>query len=114
MSGNLMGGTLLATVDDCKVYSGTIDMSQTYRYSQDFCFRCKSNRYLNVSVKNFNNYTMTCDKDWGTGCTRKIENCLQQVCFNGPSLDTQGCRICEKGYVPVGYDSINETGSASC
>lgn len=93
---------------DCKFYKGVALTTDTVR-AVDSCSLC-NNDFLHWTQSN---NTPKCLKKV-PGCT-KIENCLTTVCFNATTGDsTIGCRMCEKGFVGLTWDSLNNAGSSVC
>jgi len=99
---------LTLRTEDCKFYNGTSLTTATTR-TVDSCSLCKTD-FLHWTQSN---NTPKC-VDQVPGCT-KIKNCLTTVCFNATTGDSStGCRMCEKGYVGLTWDSLNNAGSSVC
>ena len=100
--------TLTLRTDDCKFYKGTTITTATTR-TVDNCSLCRPD----VLSWTQNDNTPKCVKSV-PGC-KKIENCLTTVCFNSTTGNsTTGCRMCEKSYIGLTWDSLNNSGSSVC
>jgi hypothetical protein len=97
------------TVADCKFYNGTLTTSTNVK-DINTCQLCDSSKeYL---IFKDHEKTAVCSNTRPVGRTT-ISNCMTVVIFDG-LVDTQGCRMCNKGHSGSGYDSVNHTGSTEC
>merc|ERR1712224_463149 len=108
-SDNTCAEELSTQVPYCKWYDGTANNDDNFDINT--CWICKKDFY------NFNSSlatpTAVCSNDAGyTGCTL-ISNCVTTLCVTGAGGNSQGCRMCESGYMPSGWDSTNNSGSTS-
>jgi len=99
--------------------TGLITSCQIYAYQHsntvsillpnfDSCTKCEKTYYNVIRASNGGDMSATCSDDKGTGCTGKIKNCYQTVCYssfsNNVSYSSQFCRRCKPGYFPAEID----------
>jgi len=105
-------------ITDCKIYSGTYtDVPSANSPEVDSCSKCEKTYYNVWELSDGGNMTANCSDSKGTGCTGKIDNCQQTICYshysNGTIYSSQLCKVCNSGYIPAEVD-IWDKGAKSC
>jgi len=96
-------------ITDCETYSGTYtDVLSTTSPNETSCTKCTKSYYNVKQVSNGGNMSASCSDTKGDGCTGKIDNCVQTVCYcaysSGTMYSSQFCKTCKSGYIPAEVD----------
>lgn len=117
-AGNCMTALSTGLITDCQYYNGR--MSNTLSNSmpnKSSCIKCKKTYYNLTTTASGANFAGACSADQGSGCSGKIDNCLQTVCYTNydgtTAYSSSFCNYCKNGYMPANID-IWDQGATKC
>jgi len=105
-------------ITDCDAYNPSFTDTAS-AYAVIACYKCAKTYFSAAQASSGANFTYKCSDSKGTGCTGKIDNCRQTMCYsaystvNSAIYSSQFCQACKNGYLPANNDIWN-AGALKC